>query len=178
MTDNDRLDELEERVSELADRFDALSQVVMANDNVLEETEDKVQRIRDVTMSELEDLRQRVVEVEDRTRMFNPPAEQSKSTEYRAALVLKNLANEAETEGIVARDYHGVIAANNGEIRRSRAMQVMREVPTLVGDDDVCYVVEESRNAEQNTRVVLDLRQGTIPATAAGVRIHDGGAAD
>jgi hypothetical protein len=166
------------RLDDHEESFQALREIAISNDGEIEELDDRIDRVEEIVFSELEDLRQRVIELEDDTRMFNPEPEAATSTQSRAALVLKNLANEAETGGIAARDYHGVIAANNGEIRRSRAMQIMREVPDIVGDETVCYVVEEARNEEQNTRVVLDLREGTIPATAGGVRIHEGGTAD
>lgn len=168
MTD-DRLDEIE-------DRLDGLSDLAIANDGDIEQLQNEIASLR----TEISELRADLNEVKDLAELLAPEEDTRKSKEQRAALALATMHRIASNNstGIHAMDANGVMEANNGEIGRSFAYEVLQAIPDVANDTNVCWFVKESRNSADNTRVVLDLTEGTVPASASGVRIHGGVPAD
>lgn len=162
----DRLDDLESRVATLGD-------LAIANDGDIESLEAEVASLRE----EIQALREDLADVQDLAELLTPGEDTQMSKEQRAALALATMYKTAMGgNGVATMDAGDVQTANQGEIKRAWAFEVMEAIPALVDDEDVCWIIREERNAPDNTRVVLDLSEGSVPASAAGVRIHNGGA--
>lgn len=173
-------DDLEARVAKLEARLDGAMNTAEQASEWAERVEEENESLR----QEVQDLRQELREVKQFTDLLSPSEDTTKSLETRAALALRTLWNKAtNTNGIHALDAEGVVDANQGEIKRSYGHTVMRAVPDLVGDNTVCWVIEEDRHAADNTRVVLDLTKkpdaaAAIPGSTEGVPVKGGAAAD
>lgn len=164
-------DELEQ----LESRLESLGDLAIDNADDIEKLQNEISSLR----TEIAGLRQELNEVHDMAELLTPEQDTRKSKQQRAALALSTMHRIASnTDGTHALDANGVMEANNGEIGRSFAYDVLKEIPRVADNLSVCWLVEEPRNSAQNTRVILDLTEGTIPASAGGVRIHGGVPAD
>lgn len=173
-------EDLETRVAKLEARLDGAMNTAEQASQWAERVEQENESLR----QEVENLRQELHEVKQFTDLLSPTEDVTKSKETRAALALRTLWNTAtKTNGIATLDAAGVADANQGEIGRSYGNEVMRAVPSLVGDNTVCWIIDEDRHAEANTRVVLDLTQtadarAAIPGSTEGVPVKGGATAD
>jgi hypothetical protein len=173
-------EDIETRVAKLEARLDG----AMNTAEQASEWAEEVERENESLRQEVQDLRQELREVKQFTDLLSPTEDVTKSKETRAALALRTLWNTAtNTNGIATLDAAGVADANQGEIGRSYGNEVMRAVPGLVGDNTICWIIEEDRHADDNTRVVLDLTQtadagAAIPGSTEGVPVKGGVAAD
>lgn len=173
MTDQERIDELEDEVAKLRSQLSGVSEVVGENDSDVEVLRREVASLRD----EVDSLRSDLQDVRDLSKLIQPEESSKVTRSKRAAYALVTLYRKANAgNGVAALDADGVVAANQGQIGESYAYKVMRQIPDLVEDDSVCWIIKEERNAADNTRVVLDLNNGDVPASTEGVRIHNGGA--
>jgi len=176
MTDED----LETRVAQVEARLDGAMNTAEQASEWAEQVEQENESLR----QEIDDLRQELREVKQFTDLLSPEEDVAKSKETRAALALRTLWNTAtDTNGIATLDAEGVANANQREIGRSYGNEVMRAVPGLVGDNTVCWISEEDRHADDNTRVVLDISESAnagaaIPGSTEGVPVKGGAAAD
>lgn len=143
---------------------------------------DELEAENDVLRQEMRDLQDEVADASQLRSMLQPDEDEVRMTkDRRAAIVLARLYEDAtDSDGIAAADYDAVWNILQRNISESYASQIMRHVPTLVGDESVCWVAEEARNDTQNTRVILDLQHGAeaVPHAEEGVRIRGGVSAD
>lgn len=149
-------DDVSERFDALESRLDTMSSLVVENDGEIEELQREVSGLR-------KEYQERMKAVEREIQTLNQSlgfvkqaaAAESSSTEARAALCLQTLVDNAKTNGGNARmDYNGIVNALQGEVHRTTAYDIMREM------DRCCSAVtfhEEESYAEKNTRVELRL---------------------
>lgn len=153
----------------------------------VETVQEQKQRIDDLE-AENEHLRQRVVELEQMkgevdsvASMFTPDDGVDLDTKTkRAAFVLRQLYEDAEPGSPGSMDYDDIYNLFQRDITDSYASQIRDHVPTLVEDDSVCWVVDQTTHDDRNKRVVLDIDGGedAIPVAEDGVAITSGVAAD
>lgn len=165
--------DLEDRVTKLESRLGGISEVATAHDGDIEAIQREVASLR----QEIDSMRADLQDVRNLADMLQPDPDTSMSKEQRGAHALLTLYRKASaaSDGTAALDAGGVVDANQGQIKRAYAYEIMRAVPDLVNDDGVCWLKTEDRSSKRNTRVVLDLTNGDVPASTEGVRIHDGG---
>jgi len=88
----------------------------------------------------------------------------------RAAICLQTLARRARKGA----NNHATMDANrcedtlNGTIHRTTAYRVFKKAEELVGDADVVWYQKEPRGSSENSRLILDLDGGELPAQVAG----------
>ena len=142
---------------------------------------DRVERLEE----ENEQLRQRVRDLRDQTEEMNRGAELYQSVarnsagkrDRQAALVLKHAVKVTARRGS-HQEYNGdriqdVLEAADEKIHRTNTYDVMEKAESLVGDRDLCRVQKEARTSSKNTRLIVKT-PSDLPATVAGVRIHEG----
>ncbi|MFC6825710.1 hypothetical protein [Halopelagius fulvigenes] len=95
------------------------------------------------------------------------------TTEKRAVEVINTLGRRAggRPDSQPARselDATGIVNALGGSIDRTNTYGFMDDVVELVGNPNVLWKQKEPRSSSDNTRLVLDLRNGDLPEMVAG----------
>lgn len=183
--DDDRTPTLEE----LADTVETLqSEVENANDaarrsnmrvlDLREELQEKDARI-DELEQRLEEQANTINQLRDRTGLLENVKEGgSLPIEKRAAILIQVLHNKAtDNDGKAALDYKAAEAALGGSVNRSNIYRTMDKAESLVDDSAVVRKVKEDKGSAKNTRLVMNLAEGDVPATVAGKEIDQQGGA-
>lgn len=157
---------------ELERRLDALSKRI----GVLEEQNEWLEEQLKERDEEIETLRERIDELEDRSQLLDRVLDHGPSSrKKRAALLLQVLYNDAiSSNGKAAMDVNAGLENLNRQVDRTTVYGIFDEAVDAVGDEDVCYVIKESRASKKNTRLVLEPDEGTVPEKVGGVPLKGG----
>lgn len=180
----------EHTVEDLAERVEELETEATDAKNLARRTQQKLNDVRkrekererriDDLEAELEATKQEVSELRDRTGLLETvKSGASMKIDERAAVLIQTLYNkawkrkqkDANTNPTASMDYNAAEAALGGSVARSTILRTFDKAEQLVGDDDVVEKVSEDRSSKKNTRLLLDLSGGDVPATIAGQRI-------
>lgn len=142
-------------------------------------TVDHVQSLEE----ENEELRQRVVELRDKTEKMNKVSDLYQDVSKRAAakrdrqagIILQHAARVMTKNGRQEYDAGRIVDVLEQieEIHRSNSYEVMDRAKEIVGDDDICWVKKEARSSPRNTRLIVK-SPSDLPETVGGVRVHEG----
>lgn len=157
-------DSIEERLTALEHRVDAVAEIAM---DALEIAEQNQERVHEIANS--------VEGMSDTLTLLNQVRENTASRrEQRIAQCLITLKNGAlrGASNASSLDASAMIHALGGDVDRTVTYDLMRYIAEAVGDESVCWKETHPRNSSKNTRVVLDLDAGDIPAFFAGIDLH------
>lgn len=162
----DRVDALSRQLNDLRDRFEDV-------------TEAQQERIAELE-AEKDRLQQRVTELEERTELQRHVRDASSlRVDERAAVCIQTLVNQArrrERSGdapAAAMDYRGADDALGGGLDDRQLYNAIERAAELV-DGDVVRFKKEPRSSQKNSRLVVDLDQGSLPDAVAGREINGG----
>lgn len=153
-------------------RLDALSNRL----GVVEEQNEWLEEQLKERDERLDDLQEQVQELERRSELLDRVLQnENSSRKKRAALLLQVLFNEAVTSnGSASMDVRAGYENLNRTVDRTSVYDIFEEAADAVGDEDVCYVVRESRSSKKNTRLVLEPEEGHVPTQIAGIPVKGG----
>lgn len=171
-------DEHEARMAEFESRLDAMSQRLDKSEEQNRWLEEELKK-RDEHINELEHA---LNQLQTRTDLLDSIEQGSAlRPEQRAAVLIQTLHNEAvNTNGHASIDASGAVKALGGSVDRTLMYGetgTFQKAVELINDEDVIDLKRENRSSEKNTRLRLDLSEGDVPQTVAGVEIK-GGASD
>lgn len=143
-------------------------------------TVDHVQALEE----ENEELRQRVVDLRDKTKKMNRAADlyqdiskrSSTVRDRQAGIILRHAARLMTNGGRQEYDSGRIIDVLEGaeeQIHRSNTYEVMDTAEELVADGDICWKEKESKSSQRNTRLIVT-SPDDLPETAGGIRVHEG----
>ncbi len=175
-----RVDELEEMVGEFKAASKAAFQKAKSAESELGDLREdhadlqtEVETLRDENAA----LEQELDEVRERTDLLQAVRQASSlDSEEQAAVCIQNLHNKAQNnDGRASLSPSEGLSALGHSIDRTSVYDVYRRAERLVGDDDLLWYQSEPRNADKNSRLILDLTEGSLPSTVAGhdVRTQD-----
>jgi len=186
------VDDLAERLDETEGRSkDALSNAMDAREEVA-----KLRSTVDRLVDRVDELEEENRRLRDRTDLLQQVREASSlKPDERAAVIIQTLINEAHTNeasGHAPKAKMDTAQAKKtlgGAADRGAAWRALQRAEELVCDakgldpdnDNECQrspvrYVKRSRSAKENSHLLLDLRDGDVPAVVAGYDVHDGGA--
>lgn len=146
-------------------------------DELKEQVNSQQDRIDDLEV-ENERLRERWKRTEERTDLLQHVKQSSAlAPEERAAILIQTLHNKAvasEQRGEPAQselDANQGVSALGGSIDRTLMYSTFEKAVELVGDEAVLQYKKEDRGAAKNSRLLLNLEAGELPATVAGHEI-------
>jgi len=128
------------------------------------------------------ELEQEVDSLRERTDLLQTVRRAgSMGVEERAAVCIQTLYNEAYGRGqkdtsdtaSASMDYKKAEGALGGGVSRDQIYRTFGRAEDLVDDRDVVKYVKEDRSSAKNTRLVLTLKDGDVPATIAGHEIEE-----
>lgn len=164
---------LEEVVRNLREKYDRR----------IDELTDEVERVRDENddlRREVQQLRADVQELRQRTDLLTVVEDASVLTrDERAGVCLQQLVRECKRKRDRGDDPVSSMTAKRAYeevlcIDRQPAYRALKRAPELVGDTDVCWWQKERRGHDPPSRLMLDLREGDVPGTVAGVDLRGG----
>jgi hypothetical protein len=165
----------DDELAALEARLDALSRRLEVQEEQTEHLEAELQK-RDKRIDELES---RLATTENRTDMLDA-VEQAAALkpDERAAVLVQTLYNEAaNSNGEASIDAGQAVKALGGSVDRTLMYGesgVFQKAVDAVGDEDVLELKTEDRSSKKNTRLRLDLTEGTLPDTVAGLAVAGG----
>lgn len=158
-----------DRLVELENRVDALQTKAKTAEDRAQEAEARA----DAAEERVTELEREVAALRDQTDLLQQVKKASalKPAE-RAAVLIQTLATEAaSSDGRASMDANAAVKALGGDADRTNMYGeygVFAKAVDLVGDEDVLWFREENRASQQNSRLILDLNEGELPATVAG----------
>jgi regulator of replication initiation timing len=177
-------DDLEDRVGELEAMVEEFKRASRAAFQKAESAESELGEVREeqaaleeevaTLREEKATLEQELDEVRERTDLLQAVRNASSlDSEEQAAVCIQNLHNKALNNDDRAElpPSEGLTALGHS-IDRTSIYDVYRRAERLVGDHDLLWYQSEPRNAEKNSRLILDLTKGSLPSTVAGYDIH------
>lgn len=157
---DDRLGDLELRVDALAKKNEHLEQQNEWLEDELAETK-----------ARLDDLEQQLAAVQDNTDLLQTVerAESRKPAE-RAAVLIRTLRRRARTsDGRASLDVTGALdVLRLDPEKRTLMYSTFEKAEDLVGDTEIVWYRQEPRHSDRNSRLVLTLENGDVPAVANG----------
>lgn len=171
-------DDIEHELGALQNRLDAMSKRLETVEEQNEWLEQELKK-RD---ERIDDLEHELEQVQTRTDLLDRVEEGSSlKPEERAAVLIQTLYNEAvNTNGYASIDVSGAVKALGGSVNRTLMYGpngTFKRAVELVDDEDVLRLKKENRASEKNTRLELNITDGELPETVAGVEVK-GGAMD
>lgn len=171
-------------LASLENRFDAVLARLKAVEDELEEKDQTI----DEQAQRIQELEQTIEKLDDRTDLLQSIRRGSATgKEEKIAVLVQRLVNEAwrrkqKPNNEPARasvDAEGAVDTLQGRIDRTSVYGetgLFKRAVEMVGDEDVLYYVSESRASSKNSRLVLNLEAGDVPAQVAGHEIDQPGA--
>lgn len=171
-------EDVSQRLQALENRLDAMSKRLNTTEEQNEWLEEELKQ-RDKRIDELE---RELQQVQTRTDLLDRVEEGSSlKPAERAAVLIQTLYNEAaNTNGAASIDATGAVKALGGGVNRTLMYGpngTFQKAVDLVDDESVLTMRKENRASEKNTRLELDINDGDLPDTVAGVEVK-GGASD
>lgn len=185
LIDQDVVDDLEERVAWVENHNEgarAVAKQAMQRVNELEE-ELEERRTRDTNLVEqIQALERELEDLRERTQLLQAIQHAGAlKKDQRVAVLLQTLYNKAKRhereESGSARATADINAYRNalgGDVDDSYFYRDAEAAVELVGDSDVLEFKKESPGARKNSRLILDLGAGDLPAIIAGREIGEG----
>lgn len=167
-------EDIDERVTRLERLTDVLRENLRDEQDERRELDNELQHAR----TEIRELEQRVEELEndidDQTEIMRRAMRSSslKPTE-RAAVLVQIMWRDANRNpnGKATMTVSEAYEALQRDVTRNAfygESGTFQKAVDLVDDEDILYLVKESRASDRNTRLVLDLEVGEPPQTAQG----------
>lgn len=176
---NQRLRKRVEDLESLASRVDAISDGLRYVRGEVETHDERIEEHTDQILA----IEENVHDLDDRTSLQEFVRDASSlKVEERAAVLIQTLYNEAQKkrrrggEPIATGDYKDADTALGNTLDNRQLIDAMDRAATLV-EGDVLQFKKEPRSSRMNSRLILNLNAGELPATVAGRKI-DGGLGD
>lgn len=145
------------------------------NRRKINDLEQQFQQFREAALGQIEDLQARVAELEagqeemrDRTNLLKHVKDASqKPVDERAVIVLQRMhADAASDPNRVAEYDFGRVdtLVGSGFSSRSPIYNTMERAEKLVDDEELVDYEKHPRHSPENTKLVLDLKAGDLPA--------------
>lgn len=166
-----KFDVLESRLDAMSKRLDTAEEQNEWLEQQLKERDDRI-----------DELERQLEQVNTRTDLLDRvEAGSALKPEERAAVLIQTLYNEAaNTNGYASIDATGAVKALGGSVNRTLMYGpngAFQKAVDLVDDESVLMLKKENRASEKNTRLELNITDGDLPDTVAGVEVK-GGASD
>lgn len=165
MTDEEST--LEDTVERLSSELQGVIQIAQSAKSEVVELEEELAHER----KRRKELEQQVEKLSQDNEFVNTVQQNGVSDNTRrAAICLQTLARRSRKGS----GNHATMDANrcadtlNGTIHRTTAYRIFEQAEELVGDSDVVWYQKEKRTASENSRLILDLDGGELPAQVAG----------
>jgi hypothetical protein len=165
----------DKKIKDLEARLEGLSRRIEVQEEQTEHLEAELQK-RD---ERIDDLESRLATTENRTDMLDA-VEQAAALkpDERAAVLVQTLYNEAaNSDGEASIDAGQAVKALGGSVDRTLMYGesgVFQKAVDAVDDEDVLELKTEDRSSKKNTRLRLDLTEGTLPEAVSGIEIAGG----
>lgn len=174
-TVEDRLNELENRVTGLEHDVKKQAEFAKTAQNTAEKALQKADN--DDVREELQTLRQQLDQIEDRTDLLQQVKKASALTKTeQAAVCLQTLVTEAQnTNQRASMDVREATKTLGGGVDRTNMYNVLPHAAELIDDEDTVWYKRESRGSDKNSRLIVDLTQGDVPAQVEGYDLTGGG---
>ncbi len=158
---------LEDEVERLSSELQAAVQLARDAKGTVVELEEELKHER----QRRKELEQEVEKLQQDNQFVNTVQQNgvSKNTR-RAAICLQTLARRARrgADDVATMDANRCEDTLQGSISRTTAYRVFERAEELVENDDVVWYQKEKRSAPENSRLILDLNGGDLPAAVAG----------
>lgn len=119
------------------------------------------------------ELEEQVEKLEDDTELLNQVRRNGADDRAtQAAVCIQTLAREARNHATerAEMDAKSCVRTLNSTIHRTNTYDVFRKAEELIDDTDVVWFQKESRSSSDNSRLIVDLSEGDLPAQVEG---HD-----
>lgn len=185
VVDQEAVDDLEERVAWVENHNEgarAVAKQAMQRVNELEEELDE-RRTRDANLVEqIQSLERELADLRERTQLLQAIQNAGAlKKDQRVAVLLQTLYNKAKRhereEGGAARataDINTYEDALGGDVEQTYFYRDASAAVEMVGDEGVLDFKQEAPGARKNSRLILDLEAGDLPAIIAGREIGEG----
>lgn len=186
VVDQAAVEDLEQRVKWVENHSEGARTVAknaMQRVNELEE-ELKERRNRDANLvGQIQTLEREIDDLSERTQLLQAIQNAGAlKKDQRVAVLLQTLYNKAKRH---AREDNGTPTATadintyedalGGDVETTYFYRDAKAAVELVGDEDVLKFKQEAPGARKNSRLILNLDEGDLPAIIAGRDIGDGG---
>lgn len=132
----------------------------------------------------IQELQDELSRLEDRTNLLQHVKKASAlESEEKIAIILQTLVEEAEQKrkngktASAAMDAPQAVKTLGGGVDRTTMYDLLPRAAELVGkqEEKVCYYLREDRASQKNSRLVVNLENGEMPAMVEGYDISTGG---
>lgn len=162
-------DDLAEEVERLREDLNGAVQIARNATQRVSELEDEVAHER----QRRKELEEQVEKLSDDRELLNKVRRNgADSYSTAAAVCIQTLAREARNNASqrAEMDAKSCVRTLNSTIHRTNTYDVFDEAEELIDDRDVVWKQKESRSSPKNTRLIVDLSEGDLPAQIEG---HD-----
>jgi|AntDeeMetagen285_2_1112576.scaffolds.fasta_scaffold01049_10 hypothetical protein len=159
---------------DLGDKVDRLSSELQGAIQIAQSAKGEVVELEEELAHERKrrkELEQQVEKLSQDNEFVNTVQQNGVSDNTRrAAICLQTLARRARKGS----SNHATMDANrcadtlNGTIHRTTAYRIFERAEELVDDGEVVWYQKEQRSSAENSRLILDLDGGELPAQVAG----------
>jgi len=168
----ERVEELEAAVERLSNEFDVAIQVARnasdEADELAEELAHERQRRKELE-SELEKI------TDDRELLNTVRRNAAGDRSAQAAICIQSLTRQARrnAKNRASMDAEGCLDTLQGNIDRTNTYDVFERAEELVENTEVVWYQKEDRSSKKNSRLIVNLDGGDLPAQVAGVDLTE-----
>jgi len=162
-------DDLAEEVERLREDLNGAVQIARNATQRVADLEDELAHER----QRRKELEEQVEKLSDDRELLNKVRRNGADSYATAAAVcIQTLAREARNNASqrAEMDAKSCVRTLNSTIHRTNTYDVFDEAEQLIDDRDVVWKQKESRSSPKNTRLIVDLSEGDLPAQVEG---HD-----
>lgn len=167
-----RVEELEAAVERLGNEFEVAMQVARNATDDADELAEKLSHERQ-RRKEIEKELEKVTD--DRELLNTVRRNAAGDRQAQAAICIQSLTRQARknANNRASMDANGCQDTLQGNIDRTNTYDVFEEAEQLVEDTEVVWYQKESRSSKKNSRLIVNLDGGSLPAQVAGVDLTE-----
>ncbi len=168
----ERVEELEAAVERLSNEFDVAMQVARNATDEADELADELAHER----QRRKEMEQELEKLTDDRELLNTVRRNAAGDrQAQAAICIQSLARQARksANNRASMDANACQDTLQGNIDRTNTYDVFEEAEELVQDTDVVWYQKESRSSKKNSRLIVNLDGGSLPAQVAGVDLTE-----
>lgn len=171
-TARQRVEQLEATVERLSNEFEVAMRVARNAQEEAEELSEELKHER-TRRKEIESQLEKLTDDRELLNTVRQNAAGDRNTQ--AAICIFTLAKKARkaANNRGTMDAEGCQDTLQGDIHRTNTYDVFRRAEQLVEDSDVVWYQEEDRSSKKNSRLIVNLDGGSLPAQVAGVDLTE-----